>query len=92
MLTQTRKRESVTFAYRPNACARTVYLVGDFNDWQPQTHPMKTSGDGSWRATVKLAPGPYQYKFVVDGAWVNDPDAADQVPNPYGTLNSRIFV
>jgi hypothetical protein len=41
---------------------------------------------------VKLAPGTYQYKFVIDGTWCADPECADFVQNEHGTLNSVITV
>lgn len=49
---------------------------------------MKARGDGHWEATVSLAPGRYEYKFVVDGQWIPDPMATEQVWNRHGTLNS----
>lgn len=30
--------------------------------------------NGAWEAQVDLAPGEYQYKFVVDGVWIPDPE------------------
>jgi hypothetical protein len=44
-----------------------VSIAGDFNDWKPS--PMERSGD-TWRYTVALAPGVYNYSFVsADGTW-----------------------
>ena len=47
---------------------------------------------GTWETTVELAPGRYQYKFVVDGQWIPDPLAHDNVWNQHGTLNSVVEV
>jgi 1,4-alpha-glucan branching enzyme len=48
---------------------------------------MKKEKKGIWKVSLNLAPGTYQYKFFVDGAWVNDPNCADSVLNPFGGLN-----
>ena len=47
---------------------------------------------GVYSTTIKLAPGTYQYKFVIDGTWCADPECADFVQNDHGTLNSVITV
>jgi hypothetical protein len=48
----------------------SVYVVGDFNKWYRQ--PLKKGKDG-WTITLKLKPGSYEYKFVVDGHHIKDP-------------------
>lgn len=74
----------------PNA--QSVLLCGDFNAWSPGATPMKRSGVGDWQVIVHLAPGRYEYKFLVDGEWVPDPLSRENVWNRYGTLNSVIHV
>jgi hypothetical protein len=39
-----------------------------------------------------LGPGRYQYKFLVDGEWIVDPAASQNVANAFGTLNSVLEV
>ncbi len=81
----------VSFALlEPNA--KHVALCGDFNGWSPSTMPMKRDKDGQWVRTVALAPGRYNYKFVVDGQWMPDPQAHESDWNYHGTLNSVIEV
>ena len=53
--------------------ARTVYLVGTFNNWNPTVELMTREGD-TFTAALFLVPEEYHYKFVVDGAWITDPD------------------
>ncbi|OPY76134.1 MAG: glycogen branching enzyme [Syntrophorhabdus sp. PtaU1.Bin153] len=72
--------------------AQSVALAGSFNDWDTSSHPMKRarkgkSNEGDWQIKISLEPGTYQYLFVVDGQWWNDPKASEQVPNEFGTLN-----
>ena len=80
----------VTFVLqRPDA--DTVYVAGDFTDWQA-SKAMRRSGQGTWRAAVELQPGrEYGFRYLVDGVhWVNDPSADKYVPNPYGSDNSVV--
>lgn len=86
------KDGSVSFACETAPGALKVYLVGDFNGWDPEARRMVKGKDGSYRAKVELEPGQYQYKFVVDGEWCHDPSAEAQVTNQYGTLNSVVSV
>ena len=67
--------------------AQHVSLAGDFNGWDTASHAMKKDSAGVWKRSVNLAPGSYQYRFFVDGAWQNDPQSTNCVPNPFGTLN-----
>ena len=73
--------------------AKKVFLCGNFNGWALDTTPMqRPAGNFTWEANVELAPGRYEYKFVVDGLWKEDPLATENSRNPYGTLNSVIHV
>ena len=47
---------------------------------------------GIYSATVQLAPGEYQYKFVIDGTWCADPENENSVKNDQGTFNSVVVV
>src|ERR1035438_3716788 len=49
-----------------------VSVGGAFNNWSETDFSMKPDGEGHFVADVKLAEGPYAYRFFVDGAWVND--------------------
>jgi len=81
------KRRRVTFSLEA-AEAGEVILTGDFNNWDPKRHPMKTDGNGVWNKTVMIPPGKYEYKFIVDGDWTEDPQNAQTCSNYFGTLNS----
>lgn len=85
-------KKQVTFTCRVNNQAKTAYLAGDFNDWQPKVKKMTKGKNDAFQLKMKLAPGEYRYKFVVDGVWFDDPQAKEQIRNPYGTLNSIIRV
>jgi 1,4-alpha-glucan branching enzyme len=67
--------------------AMTVQLAGDFTHWQEHPVSLKKDAGGVWRAELELPPGTHHYRFIVDGAWTDDPDCALRVPNPYGGEN-----
>ena len=48
--------------------------------------------EGAYAATIQLAPGEYQYKFVIDGTWCADPENVNAVKNDQGTFNSVVTV
>jgi 1,4-alpha-glucan branching enzyme len=89
--TRTVTEEGVEFEVDfPNA--KAVYLAGEFNDWSPTAQPMVKADGGLWAATVKLKPGTYQYKFVVDGTWIEDPGNPETTDDGQGGVNSVLVV
>jgi 1,4-alpha-glucan branching enzyme len=85
------KKRRVQFAFHSTA-AREVTLVGDFNQWDPKKHVMKKGENGSWEKTAMLSLGTYEYKFLVDGFWAEDPANPERRPNCFGTLNNVLKV
>lgn len=71
--------------------ARSVAVVGSFNNWDPKRNPMQQDG-GGWKANLPLAPGRYEYRFVADGQWLSDPNAKESVGNDFGSTNSVLVV
>lgn len=80
--TPTRKRVSFTI-YAPDA--QSVAVAGDFTNWDPK--PLKRDESGQWKATLNLPAGEYQYRYFIDGNWVDDPQCDRKAPNAFGTLN-----
>jgi 1,4-alpha-glucan branching enzyme len=72
--------------------ALEVSLAGDFNDWDVTADSMKKDKSGTRKASVSLKPGRYEYRFIVDGNWNNDPSCAECVPNVFGGLNCVVVV
>lgn len=66
--------------------AKTIQVAGDFSQWKPI--PMAKQRDGSFAAEVPLTTGKHQYKFIVDGNWVEDPDNKTKTTNAFGSANS----
>lgn len=55
--------------------AKSVSVIGDFNNWQPGVHAMKRQPDGGWTLRIPLHHGHHRYVFCVDGKSVLDPRA-----------------
>jgi len=73
--------------------AHSVQIAGDFNNWQPEQHVMDKVGDsGVWQTQMKLNPGRYRYRLVVDGQWQQDPYNELNELNPFGGFNSVIEI
>jgi 1,4-alpha-glucan branching enzyme len=72
--------------------ARSVAVAGTFNDWDVSRTPLRLSSQGTWKATVWLPAGRYEYKFVVDDHWISDPGARESVQNTFGSTNSVLVV
>jgi 1,4-alpha-glucan branching enzyme len=72
--------------------AKRVCVAGSFNNWKPENTPLSPAGNGRWVGGLSVAPGRYEYLFVVDGQWLPDPNAKEVVQNPYGGKNSVMIV
>lgn len=68
--------------------ARTVSVVGDFNEWQPGLWPLTNVREGWWHGTLYLPPGRHLYRFWVefadaDAAFVPDPENPARTESGY---------
>jgi hypothetical protein len=64
--------EEVVFRLSAHQAA-SVFLVGDFNGWNPTIDKMIRIG-GEFEIRLYLLPGAYRYRFIVDGESMPDPD------------------
>lgn len=72
---------------------RTICLAGSFNDWEPDNSRMNyNSVKKCYQSTLELAPGYYEYKFVINGEWVLDEANPNFAANDFGTLNSVVII
>ena len=72
--------------------ARNISVAGNFNDWKPEATRLTFIGGTKWLKDLLLPPGRYEYRFVVDGKWVDPPHAKAYVPNPHGGRNAVVEV
>lgn len=71
-----RMAKPVNFYCHAKPGAKSVRLVGDFNNWDITSLPMQRQPDGCWFVQVPLTHGHHQYVFLVDGEPELDPHAA----------------
>jgi len=79
-----------------DAEAGDVRIAGDFNGWVPDRGVRSLiASEGQsrvWTKILSLEPGTYQYRYVVDGEWREDPSNPQSEPGPTGQLNSILHV
>ena len=86
MFSKGRTKGTTRFALRTTDRPSAVAVAGDFSAWQPL--PMKKQRDGLFVRHVATPTDGFQYKFIVDGRWMTDPDKSHFAPDPYGGVNS----
>ncbi|MHB8109668.1 MAG: isoamylase early set domain-containing protein [Syntrophorhabdaceae bacterium] len=75
-----------------NPDASAVYIAGSFNSWDPSVRPLKKDGKGIWKTTITLPQGAHQYRFIVDGEWIEDPASPHKEMNEFGSFNSIVII
>jgi hypothetical protein len=85
------KGDTVFFSLPGFQQASEVRLAGSFTNWQHSAFSMTKTGEG-WMAAVRLEPGQYFYKFIIDGKWITDPENRLRENDGYGNINSVFFV
>lgn len=84
--------ETVVFTLNAPAHSK-VQIAGDFNDWRPEALFFTDMTEGSlWQTKLTLKPGSYQYKYLLDGQWVTDPDNEHTMDDSFGGTNSILKV
>jgi chromosome partitioning protein len=86
-----RKAPGVLFTYRAFGVS-SVQLAGDFNHWVAEELLAPIKEGGIWRKLYHLPGGIYNYKYIVDGEWMIDPQNPRSVINPFGGTDSVIEV
>ncbi len=85
-------RSGVLFAINAPG-AHDVRLAGDFNGWIPDRDVLSLKEEGGlWKKFVFLGPGTYQYKFVVDDEWREDPQNGVVAQDTLGGQSSVVVV
>jgi len=79
-----------------DANANDVRIAGDFNGWIPDKGVrslIESEGQTRvWTKILRLAPGTYQYRYVVDGEWREDPENPEIIASAVGGRNSVLVV
>jgi len=77
------------------ADARSVAVIGSFNQWRPQGFEMQGGEDkqGAWTLTLDLPEGRYEYAFLIDGnRVVPDPRASLFQNDGFGNRNAVLIL
>jgi chromosome partitioning protein len=92
---QAAELREVVVEFRDDA-ANDVRIAGDFNGWMPdrdvQSEVADDGGIRVWRKHLRLPPGTYEYRYVVDGEWCADPRNPDRIATSLGPPNSVLVV
>jgi 1,4-alpha-glucan branching enzyme len=91
MSKQKTAKQKVTFSYHAPS-AKIVLIAGDFTGWNQAPVSLKKDKGGTWKTTVSLPPGRYEYRLLVDGEWRDDPECPNRQPNQFGGQNCVCIV
>jgi len=81
----------VTFRLPADSGADRAWVVGEFNNWSTDSHPMTRRDDGSLAAVIELAPGRYRFRYYLgNGRWENAWDADTYAENEFGGSDSVV--
>ena len=73
-------------------CAKEVYLYGDFNNWDIEAGTMEKLKNGTFKALLEMPKdATYEFKYVVDGEFVNEPEADSQVWNDFAGAENSVL-
>ena len=72
--------------------AHSVRLVGDFNEWDLSSAPMKRLKNGDFTATLNLVKdSQYQFRYLLDDKlWENDWEADAYIPSPVSVADNSV--
>ena len=77
--------DTMYFMLRGHSAIKEVHVAGNFNAWNA-SELLMDKVDGGWRLPYVLAAGNYEYKFILDGRWITDPE------NPYTLKSGNSFI
>lgn len=72
--------------------ANSVKLLGDFNDWDTSSTPMKKLKNGDFTSTVNLdSDSQYEFRYLLDDKeWENDWAADSYVPSAFSSEENSV--
>lgn len=79
------------FKLKGNETSRSVFVAGNFNNWNPRELAMTKTSDG-WVLPIYLRDGSYTYKFIVDNQWYTDPANPSERKDGRGYTNSVLSI
>ena len=87
------KRTSRTITFVLPADVGPVSVVGDFNGWDPMSHPLKKRSNGTRSVFVDLDPGAHPFRYLAESHGFFDDTDADLIePNGFGDTHSVLSI
>ncbi len=81
----------VTFSIEAKE-ATAVAVIGDFNNWDPTQGELPKLKNGTFKATFDLPKDTnYEFKYVVDGVYMNEPEADSFVFNEFAGAENSVL-
>jgi 1,4-alpha-glucan branching enzyme len=72
--------------------AKTVSVVGNFNEWNTEATSLKKLKNGTFKGTVDLEKdSDYEFRYVVDGSYTNDEQADAYKWNEYAAAENGVL-
>lgn len=72
--------------------AKSIQIVGEFNDWNESTLSMSVLKSGDFTQTINLEQNKsYQFRYLIDGKkWSNEIQADSKVLNSFNDYNDVV--
>ncbi|WP_405383914.1 isoamylase early set domain-containing protein [Maribacter sp. LLG6340-A2] len=81
----------VTFTV-PAEEAKSVAVVGDFNNWSPEASTLKKLKNGTFKGTLDLPKeNSFEFKYLVDGNYINEAEADRYQWNDYAGSENAVL-
>jgi 1,4-alpha-glucan branching enzyme len=86
-------RVTFTLPVSLSKTVKTAHVVGDFNNWDTGSDPMKQRKNGQFYLSLKLKSNKeYQFRYLLDGTtWKTDVQADGVIPAPYADQYNAII-
>jgi 1,4-alpha-glucan branching enzyme len=82
----------VTFSVEAKE-ANQVSVIGDFNDWKVEEGALSKLKNGTFKGSFDLnKDSAYEFKYVIDGAYVNEPEADSFKWNDFAGAENSVLV
>ncbi|MEE3337717.1 MAG: hypothetical protein VX255_15130 [Candidatus Latescibacterota bacterium] len=78
--------------FKIHAGVQQVSVAGSFNERDPFAKALRQGKDAVWMTWASLPAGTHEYRFIIDGEWLEDPSADTKQPNAFGSYNSVVSV
>lgn len=81
----------VTFSV-PAENAKSVTVVGSFNDWNTEATSLKRLKNGNFKGSVDLeTSNSYEFRYLIDGTYVNDDEADGYAWSDFAAADNSVI-